>query len=234
VDGAWDEGAPTARRQARLEAARLLLGNGEKLRAQSELIALIDDLPADSAFITRVAGLLVDAGAESRAATLLDRALALDRHNDEALRLAGGIAFRRGDYRSARTYLRSSKTVNAQSADMLTLSDAVLTLNPYAPRIASSERATRARRALDVASDRLSRCAAGAPDTSDPHTDFKNRVTAARRTSVRALAHDSDALDDLMSLVFEIEQIPTTACGALDVRDRARLAIAARRNGASQ
>ena len=234
VDGSWQQGAPNARRQARLEAAQLLLAHGERFRAQSELIALIDDMPADSTLITRVSGLLVDAGADARARVLLDRALALDRGNRQAARLAGLIAFRRGDYRAARTYLHSGEPLDAQSSEMLAVADQVLTLDPYARPLTVMERATRAMRALAVARDRLDRCAgnpAAASDAPDPYAAFRSRLTAAHKTPARTLAHDSEALDEVMSLVFQVEQIPVTACGALDARDRALLAVGARRNG---
>jgi tetratricopeptide (TPR) repeat protein len=237
VDGSWQEGAANARRQARLEAARLLLAHGERFPAQSELIALIDDLPPDSNAITEVAGLLVDAGAEARARTMLDRALALDHGNVQAARLAGIIAFRRGDYAAARAYLRSAGTLDAQSSEMLAVSDEVLVLDPYARRITSTERATRANRALDVARDRLNRCSADAsalPAAVDPYENLRSRLTSARKTPERRLAHDSEALDAVMSLAFEIEHIPENACGPLDARDRALLALSARRNGGAQ
>ena len=227
IDGSWTSGAASARREARLEAAKLLLANGEHFGAQSELIALIDDLPADANLITRVASLLADAGAPARAKALLDRALALDRHNSTAARLAGVLAFRDGDYRAARDYLRASDASDADSQEMLAESEAVLTLDPYVRGLRRAERASRALKALDIASSRLQRCATG-PNVPD---DLRDRVTAARKQSLRALTRDAEALDDVMSLVFDIEKLQDPACGSDAPQDRALRLIAGQRNG---
>jgi tetratricopeptide (TPR) repeat protein len=235
-DGSWQQDAPNTRRQVRLEAAQLLLAHGERVRAQSELIALISDLPDDSAAVTRVARLLIDAGAESRARTLLDRALDLDHANREAARLAGTAAFREHDYQAARRYFRSAAPLDAESSGMLAVSEEVLRLDPYSRRITTTERATRATRALDVARDRLARCTAqptASPDELVPYADLTRRLAAARKTPARTLAHDTDALDTVMAVVFQIEQIQAPACGPLDARDRALIAVGAQRNGGS-
>ncbi len=237
VDGSWESGAPNARRQARLEAAQLLLAHGERFRAQSELIALIDDLPADARIITQVAGLLVDAGADVRAGALLDRALTLDPTNAAASRLAGGIAFRAGDYRTARKHLSNAGGSDPEAAQMLAVSEEVLALDPYVRGISSTERAIRAMRALDVAQDRQRRCqstTAASGTAADAHSDLSARLAAARKTRTRTLAHDTEALDGVMALVFDVEKTQAAACGPPDARDRALMAIAARRNGGAQ
>lgn len=230
VDGAWDSGATRARREARLEAAKLLLAHGERFGAQSELIALIDDMPDDSAYVTQIAGLLVDAGATTRAKALLDRALSLDPENRTAARLAGTLAFRAADYRAARDYLRKARPSDADAQEMLAESDAVLELDPYLRGVRGAQRASRAQKALDVARRRLDRCATSeaVPD------DLPTRVTAARRRSLRALTRDAEALDDVMALVFEIEKLQDPACGADTPQDRALRLIAAQRNGRAQ
>ena len=105
IDGAWESGAAAARRSARLELARLLLSKGQNIRAQAELIALIDDLPGDPALITDVGNLLIEAGADGRAMVLLQRALEIAPENARAARLAGQIQFRLGDFALAHGYL---------------------------------------------------------------------------------------------------------------------------------
>ena len=105
IDGAWESGVAVARRTARLELAKFLLSKGQAVRAQAELIAMIDDLPADAELITDVGRLLIDAGADARAMTLLQRALMVAPSYPRAARLAGGVAFRSGDYRLAQRYL---------------------------------------------------------------------------------------------------------------------------------
>jgi tetratricopeptide (TPR) repeat protein len=239
VDGSWESGAPLARRTARLEAAKLLLAHGERLRAQSELIALIEDLPNDSSLMTSVAGLLVDAGADVRARALLDRALAVDPANATAARLAGGIAFRRGDYRAAREFLRTAHASDPVSTDMLAVSEQVLALDPYARGVRSAERAKRALRSLEIARDRLQRCqgpppASPPPQASGRFADLVDWLTTARMVSARTVARDAEALDDIMNLVFDVEKIQDAACGPALPSDRALSLIAAQRSGRAQ
>lgn len=105
IDGAWESGAPSARRQARLELARMLLAGGQRLAAQSELVPLTDDLPADAATATEVTGLFAAVGA---------------------------TAFKAGDYRSARTFLASAAardSLDAGGREMLAIADRVLALD---------------------------------------------------------------------------------------------------------
>ena len=232
VDGSWDANAQDARREARLEAAKLLLAHGQAVRAQSELIGIINDLPSDSGIITEVARLLISAGADARGLALLGRALALDPGNHTAARLAGQIAFRRGDYRTAREYLHADGVASDPgSEDMLAISDNILALDPFASGLARSERAQRARESLDIASGRLQRCGAVTPGvaaSSQQDEDFAARLTAARKISPQRLARDAEALDGVMALVFDIERIQDPACGPLDARDRALLILSQR------
>jgi predicted Zn-dependent protease len=230
VDGSWDSGAATARRVARLEAAKLLLVHGERFRAQSELIALIDDLPADPGAITEVAALLVDAGATTRAKALLDRALALDTNDRTAARLAGKLAFADGDYRAARDYLRAADRTDAEAQQMLADSEAVLALDPYLRGLRAAERANRGLKALGVAQRRVQRC----QEDVEISDDLSRRLAGARKQSVRTLTRDAEALDDVMALVFDVEKLQSPACGHDGPQDRALRLIAARRNGRAQ
>jgi len=113
---------------------------------------------------------------------------------------------------------------------MLMESDAVLALDPYLRGLRSAERARRALAALDVSRNRLQRCQTGerVPD------ELVDRLTAARRKSERTLAHDAEALDDVMTLVFDIEKLQDPACGADSPQDRALRLIAGQRNGRPQ
>jgi len=237
IDGSWDTGATVARREARLELSKFLLANGQQTRAQSELIALTDDLPADSGLMTDVAGMLIDTGGDRRALVLLDRALALDPDNSTAAQLAGGIAFRQADYALARRYLldaaKGDSALDPRAQEMLDVSREVLALDPYARGIRAAERARRATRALDVARERLVRCesASAAATTA---SDLDTRVAAATRVTERALARDTELVDDRMSLVFEIEKLQGASCGPPSPADRALLIIAAQRSGRPQ
>ncbi|HTI38172.1 MAG TPA: tetratricopeptide repeat protein [Vicinamibacterales bacterium] len=231
VDGSWDSGAQAARREARIESAKLLLAHGQLVRAQSELIGIISDLPSDSGTITSVAALLVSAGADSRARALLDRALALDPGNRDAARLAGQIAFRSGDYHGAREYFRVAEVSDAESKEMLAISEDVIALDPFARGLVHTDRVSRARECLEIAAERLHRCqlpATAPPGAPLRYPDQAARLEAARKLSVRQLTRDAEALDDVMTLAFDIEKIQDAQCGPMDARDRALLILAQR------
>lgn len=212
IDGAWDRDPLPARRRARIELATFLLGRGALVQAQAELIALLADLPPDANRMADVAELLLKASANDRALTLLQQALDLDPANVRALRLAGEAAFRLGDYRAARTYLRDASVrtpLDADTAKLLDLSTRVVALDPFTRGITSRERLRRALRAFDVASEWIAGCSA--PEVSG----LQAEVAAARpKQTERTLARDPDAVDATLALVSKIETTAARACGA--------------------
>ena len=232
IDGAWATGARSARHQARLELARLLLAAGQRLAAQSELIALIDDLPPDSKAMTEVGSLLADAGADNRALTLLRSALALDPSNAPAATVAGRIAYRSGDYGAARSFLNTAKShgsLDPGAAAMLEVSTRVLALDPSARGLGTRARGQRVLAALMVAGSRLAQCQMHAPadeQAATRFTDLSTRLEAARKQQRRAIERDPDLGDRIMSLVFDIEALPPAQCGDASFDDRALQLIA--------
>lgn len=242
IDGAWEGDAPAARRGARLELARLLLLNGQNISAQAELIALINDLPPDANLITEVGGLLVQSGADTRAATLFDRALALDPRNAAAARLAGQVAFRAANYRDAQKLLAQAGAeqppLDAESADMLDLSARVLAHDPAARGLPARSRGSRLFADFQIARDRLARCqaspSAGAPPGSDQLAPIVQRVEAVGNLRETALQRDADLSDEVLSLSFDIATLPTALCGAPTPDERALQLIADRRRAPQQ
>ena len=231
VDGAWESGARSARRVARLELAQLLMSNGLPIRAQAELIALIEDLPSDPQLLTDVGSQLVEAGAPTRAIELFQRALALDPAYGRAARLAGQTEFRAGDYVEAHRHLVAASAHEAlddAARDMLDVSAGVLTLDPSTAGIGAKARGQRALRAVAVATARLARCEAEStsPNTQSQVGDFKARLERAAKANAQAFERDPDLVDKTMALVFEVERLPAAACGADSADDRA-LAILA-------
>jgi predicted Zn-dependent protease len=231
VDGAWDNGARSARRSARLELARLLMVNSQPMRAQAELIALIDDLPSDPQVLTDVGSQLVEAGAPTRAVELFQRALTLDPANGRAARLAGQTAFRAGDYVEAHRFLVAAsqrEPLDHTTRDILDVTERVLTLDPSAAGIGAKARGQRTLRAVAVATARLARCEAAStsPNTQSQVVDFKARLERAAKTNPQAFEHDPDLVDNTMAVVFEVERLPNAECGADSVDDRALIIIA--------
>jgi tetratricopeptide (TPR) repeat protein len=227
IDGAWEADAGVARRRARLELVRLLLVNGQKISAQAELIALINDLPPETDLITEVGDLLVQSGAETRAATMFQRALAIDPANAEAARLAGQVAFRAGNYRDARRLLAQAglrASLDTESEDMRDVSGRVLSHDPGARGIGARERVRRISDDFAIARDRLSRCQSSAFPTAagrDQLAGLVARTDADAKLRQPAMQHDPDLGDQVMSLVFEIVALPSSLCGAPTRDERA-------------
>ena len=229
IDGAWESGATTARREARLELARLLMAHGQPVRAQAELIALIDDLPMDVKLITDVGKLLADAGAPVRALSLFRRALELDPVDVRAASLAGELEFKSHDLAAARRDLMTAAAhgpLDADARDMLDVANRALDLDPYVDRIGGRARAARARRALEIGKARLDRC--------QPMPALQARMDAAKKIRPQALARDADMVDEVMELVFDIEKLPSGSCGGDTPDDRALAIVASRHSAQSQ
>jgi len=129
IDGAWEDQPGVARRNTRLELARLLLARGERTQAQAELLTLAGDLPTDPTdpAAERLSGeIAFDTGDYRSARRFLDRA-----------KPAG---------------------LDADGERMLDLSTRVVELDPYARGIPSRERLRRVVRVFEVASAALDRC----------------------------------------------------------------------------
>ena len=221
IDGTWPTGAPAARREARTELARFLMSRGQQLRAQAELIGVIDDLPPDAALITNVASLLVEAGAQARALAVVRRALALDPHNARASELAGTLEFNTGDFRAAsRDFLNAatSAPLSSDSRNRLDIAERALELDPYLDRLAVRARAGRVLNALAIAKMRLERCS--------PMPALADRVDGTVKRRAIDLERDVDLIDDTMDVVFDIERLPEGSCGTDSADDRALALIA--------
>jgi tetratricopeptide (TPR) repeat protein len=234
LDGSWESGGAAARRGARIELAKMLLTDGQQLRAQAELIALTDDLPDDAGVMTDVGSLLVDAGADNRALSLFQQALRLDPGDARAARLSADVEFRAGDYRQARDDFEAAARVaplDPAARDRLDESARVLALDPAAPDIGARERARRVLATLAVARQRLQRCGAVAPPAQaagGPIDDLAIRAEAAARLRLPALERDADLVDQTMALAFEIEVRPPPGCAADTPEDRAVQLLSAR------
>ncbi len=230
IDGIWTTPAVDARRDARIELARLLMTRGQPVRAQAELISLIDDLPPNAMLITDVAALLAEAGAQSRALTLLRRALELDPQDVRAAQLAAALEYHNGDLAAARRDLLAASKVAPlpnDSRDILEVVDRTLALDPYADHLSIRTRADRAMRLLAVAKARLEQCNNEPPDLAE-------RVDREMKRQPIELERDADLIDEVTSVAFEVERLPQGSCGAESIDDRALALIASRHTTQSQ
>jgi len=227
VDGVWTSNAVVSRRNARIELARVLMAHGQAVRAQGELIALIDELPEDSMLLTDIAGLLADAGATARALGLARRALAAAPADPRAATLAGELEFKSGDIPAAARDLsaaQASGTLDDDARRMLEVGRQVLALDPYTGRLNVHARAMRALRALAIARARFERCSESwiaDPNIGPSLGALGMRLAAAGRRTAAALERDSDLIDEVTTVAFDVEKLPAGGCGGETVDDRA-------------
>ncbi len=236
IDGVWRSTAVVARRHARTELARLLMAHGQAVRAQAELIVLIDELPEDPSVLTDIGGMLAEAGATTRGLGLVRRALAVDPSDARAAQLAGELEFRSGDIRAATRDLRqaaASGVLADEARQMLEVGERAMALDPYADRLNVRTRAQRALRALTVSRERLDRCRTFwmSDDRIAPTlAGLDVRAAAAAKRDVTALERDADLIDDTIMTAFEIEKVPSGSCGPGSIDDRALAVIASQHN----
>ena len=239
IDGTWDANGTESRRQVRLEFARWLAAHGQPGLAQAQLIALADDLPPDPVQMTSVAELLADTGATGRALSLLRKALELSPSNSAASALAGEIEFRNGNVRAARADLAAAASHGAlddRAKDALDVSERVLALDPYASGIGSRSRLDRIRRAFMTAEARMNRCES-APSGSPVRARIDAltpRVSEIAKQEARGADRDPDFMDTAMAVVFDVERLPSDACGGDTADDRALALLANQRTSSPQ
>jgi tetratricopeptide (TPR) repeat protein len=221
IDGAWESSATETRREARLELARFLIRRGNLTLAQSELIALIDDLPADANGTVDIAALLAQAGMPEQALTVAARALEIDATNRRALRLAGETAYTLGDYQQAAHYLDEAAAgtpLEPREQRLRNVSRRVPALDPQAGGISSRARVRRIVEGFRIAAAWLARC------PPDANAELTARVaSASARVNERDLVRDPDLADATLSLARDV--VAAAGRCALPNEEEAALAL---------
>jgi tetratricopeptide (TPR) repeat protein len=221
IEGAWMEGAEAQRRNARLELARFLVSAQALAQARVEVIALEQDMPEDLDRRREVGQLMLASGLQDQALAVYEAILKAAPDDQNALAVAGQIAFEQGEYQTAVRYLTRAVAAGTGSESVHSLLDtarAVLAYDPFGRRMPLRERARRTSRALDVALQRLAAC----PGESEDPTIVALRaaVEEARPNIRRNLARDADLVESTMDLVFRIER-ETAGCREATPVDRA-------------
>ena len=107
----------------------------------------------------------------------------------------------------------------------------MLSSNPYQRRLPLRERAARATRAFEAADARIAACVAASPQ-NPTYAALAGEVAGVKPVSTR-LRRDPDTLDEVMDLVFRIEEA-TSGCPNPTDLDRALALLAASRQSAEQ
>ena len=228
----WPGDQEVQRRDARLELIDYLLSINAKAQAQSELIALEENLGEDPVLQKRVGDLFLRAQDYEHALAAYRLCLKSDRHNQAALAGAGWAAFQLGSYPLAEHYLQAAVAVNpndTQSADRLNTTELVLRMDPFRRLMSVAERNRIVVQAFAIAGQRLSSCAtpnaSAGPTTSQPSL-ADSWAKLKPRISEQELRRNPDLVEEAMDLVFDIERQTSVTCGTPTGADLALLLIA--------
>ena len=227
----WPSDEEGKRRETRLELIEFLLSIQAKAEAQSELIALEENLGNDASLQEHVGDLFVRAQDYEHALDAYRMSLKSDRHNEAALAGAGLAAFELGHYPLAERYLQAAVSENSsdvQSGERLRTTELVLRMDPFRRQIAAADRDRIVMEAFAAAGKRLSSCAtpkasgaaAAQPSLADNWAKMKPQISG------QGLRRNPDLVEKVMDLVFEIERQSSATCGTPAGTDLALLLIA--------
>lgn len=223
----WPAEQADARRRVRLELIRFLLTHGQGGRALSELLAVSTDLPDDSALRLEVAQLFARAGDNSHALEQFRRILRSAPQDGEALAGAGLAAFRLGDYPGAGRYLRGAPADADGVRDTLNIVDLVISNDPLATRIGSTERRRRLLANLSHAQQRLGTCVErpNATGPSDEALALLEETRAYGNQVAAAPILEQDTIETGVDLVDRVEREIDRHCGPPTPLDQALVLI---------
>ena len=214
------------RRDTRLELIEFLLKINAKTQAQSELIALAENVGDDGAQQAHIGDLFVRAQDYEHALAGYRVSLKSNRHNATALAGAGLAAFELGRYDVARPYLQGAAGANSddtQSADRLKTVELVLRIDPFRAGVSAGQRDQAVLEDFAAAGERITSCSgssASLPDLSESWVKMKPQITLA------GLRRDPDLVNKAMAVVFGSERQTSASCGSPTGMDLALLLIA--------
>jgi tetratricopeptide (TPR) repeat protein len=231
IYGQWGENPVERRRNTRFELINFLLQNNQSAQAQSELMGLAAELPNDPSLLIETAVLFERVQDYTPALELYRRALEVAPGNPVAAAGAGIAAFHVENYVLAARFLRravAERPKDEQSKSLLTLTSAVLTLDPYQRGLTQAEKSARVITAFRLAGQRLDKCAASLPNTGfDTAADLSSQWSHLRGTiTPHSLSRDPELSDKAMNLAFQIEKQLSSVCVAAAEDDQALLLLA--------
>jgi tetratricopeptide (TPR) repeat protein len=224
----WPAEAARDRRDVRFELIEFLLQHDQAGRALSELLAMAADLPDAAATHVRAGQLFGRAGDARQALDQYERALRLDPSDRTALAGAGTSAFKLGDFRLARSYLRRAPDDAEEVVREREIVEVVLSSDPLAHGIGSAERRRRLSASLGYVEQRLKAChrqsdsAANGNPTATLEQESAILVAQLKKSAVL----DQDLIEASVDLFGRVEQHLSKACPPLTARDQALALIA--------
>ena len=253
--GVWNSDLDANRDKARIELIQFLLKQNAPANAESELMALATALPPTPAAHLQAAQLFAQAGDYTGSLTQYRDALRLEPTNASALIGAGEAAYHAGNYTAAQHYLQAALNLNPEDGNvrqLLVITELVLRTNPFRSHISDAERNRRITTAFTQSEDRLTACAQQSgitlaatpnqPSQAQPSTSSASQLsnlqsrwlaTKPNLDRLRSPA-ETDLPDEIMDLVFQIEQQTASTCGPPQGLDQALLLISQKREAAIQ
>jgi tetratricopeptide (TPR) repeat protein len=215
-----------------VELIEFLLNTGARAQAQSELIALQENLGDDPSQQERVGDLFLRAQDYEHALTAYRQSLKLERDNRASLAGAGFAAFQLGRYPLAQRYLEGAVAANSsdtRSTDRLKMTEMVLGMDPFRRQLSVAQRAKMVVVDFTTAGARLKACSAAgglALPTAVQSSLAGNWARLKPQVSEGELRRNPDLVEAAMDLVFDIEHQTSVTCGTPSGTDMALLLIA--------
>lgn len=233
----WSSDPETQRRSARIELTEFLLDRKLQGQAESELIALSGNLPADATLHEHVGDLFMRVPDYQHAFAEYRQGLRFQPHRASLVADAGHAAFELWKYSLAAHYLQLAVDLNPKdnvSADMLATAKLIQRRDPNT--VPPSKRGPVILDNFRDAGSRLTRCIAQlAPTNSSPQAelhDLSSRWTTMNtHLTVHRLRANPDLADSALDLVFSIEITTNELCGRPSGSDLALLRIAQEHEG---
>jgi len=242
IYGVWPSNPEGNRRNTRLELIEFLTKHKAFPMAQAEILSLLQAEPPKPPELLEAAGLFSSIDDPANALSTYQRVIEIDPKNSLALAGAGESAFRLGRYHTAQQYFQkasSSSPEDVSYRQSIETTNLVLAADPFLRRISDAERNRRLLTAFNTAGDRLQGCADAtatnltAPSRSPNDLPALQARWLALKPQLRKLRTDDemDLPDNIMDLVYAIEQQTDQQCGAPTGLDLAYLLISRDREG---
>jgi thioredoxin-like negative regulator of GroEL len=258
IQGSWPAASDAFRRriEARLEAAEYLLDQGRRQKAEVELVALSEILPAAWPERIRLGNLFLRNGDPVRARNVYAALLTQDESNPAALMGAGRAAIATGDFAGAQRYLKGLSQSTQDSRTLLARLERMEKLDPFAPHTTARQRAVRTIAIFHLATDRMARCGVPIPSQA-PYSIAEGSETAAGNSAglvwsgewielrdwaaqlaplmeeSKLLGHDQ-LIESALRFALQAELQAKKSCGRGTLDDEALLLMAQGRMGAEQ
>ncbi len=243
IYGVWDTDPIQMRWDAHRELCDYLLAHGMADQAQSEIIALAQDVPPGDVARQKEAGaLLMRAKLWTSALEEYQAFLVTRKHDEEAQAGAGTAAFQASQYALAIRYfeqLPQNKRAEPQISTMFETARKIQSANPFLPGLSNQERARRVERALARAQSLLQDCLQRQAGQSAATGALQQLQGSFNQSSSKwkelSLTRNTAEVDPAMTWVFQVEDTAARSCGeSQNPTDRALMLIAQSRPSPQQ